>query len=112
MVAPRAFPSWVCLRVTPFNSQLMHFFRIFLYPLDISPELLKKSTSYFGYNPRCCFNSATSVKKLEKTKEAIQSRITNITFEQSNMVQVLYSSRTGYTGVSHSIFELSPNDEL
>src|SRR5260221_12912618 len=112
MVAPRAFPSWVCLRVTPFNSQLMHFFRIFLYPLDISPELLKKSTSYFGYNPRRCFNSAISVKKLEETKEAIKSRITDVSSEQSNMVQLLHSSRTGDSSVSHSIFEISPKDEL
>src|SRR5260221_8968371 len=78
MVTPRAFPSWVCLKVTSFNAQLMHFFRIFLYPLDISPEVLKKSTSYFGYNPLRCFISASSVKKLEEMKEVIKLQITDI----------------------------------
>jgi len=90
----------------------MHFFRVFLYPLDISPTLLQESTTYFGYNPRQCFNSASSVKKLEETKEATKSRITGVSSKQSNMVQVLNSSRTGDTNVSYLIFEISPKDEL
>jgi len=85
----------------------MHFFRIFLHPLDILPELLIKSTSYFGYNPRRCFNSAYSVKLLEAKKEVVRSRIT----KQSNMVQLLYSTLTGDSNVSHSIFEISPKYE-
>jgi len=89
----------------------MHFFRTFLYPFDISPELLKKSTSYFGYNPRRCFNSASSVQKLEEKKEGIESRIINVASNHSNMVQVLYSSRRGDDSVSHSIFEISPKDK-
>src|SRR5260221_2009650 len=88
----------------------MHFFRIFLHPLDISPELLMKSTSYFGYNPRRCFNSAHSVRLLE-AKKVVRSRITGVRSNQSNMVKLLHSTRTGDCDVSHSIFEISPEDE-
>ena len=52
------------------------------------------------------------MQKLEETKEVIKSRITDVASEQSNMVQVLYSSRSGDSGVSHSIFQISPKDKL
>ena len=51
----------------------MHFFRMFLHPLDISPELLKESTLYLGYNPRRCFYSASSMERLEELKGVIKS---------------------------------------
>ena len=97
---------------TSFNAQLIHFFRVFLYRFDISPELLKKSTEYFGYNPRRCFKSASSVQQLEVEKGVIESRITELATEERNMVRVLLSSRDDDTGVSHSIFQISPKDRL
>src|SRR5260221_7209555 len=89
----------------------MHFFRTFLYPVDISPKLLKESTLYFGYNPRRCFYSASSMQKLHETKDVVQSRITGVASEHSNMVQFLYSSRRGDAGVSHSVYAISPKDK-
>ena len=52
------------------------------------------------------------MQNLEETKALIESRISGIAFRQSNMVQVLHSSQMGDTSVSHSIFEISPKDEL
>src|SRR5260221_12360883 len=89
----------------------MHFFRIFLYPFDISRELLEKSTLYFGYNPRRCLKSASSVQNLEEKKAVIELRIRDVASEPSNMVQLLNSSRRGDSSVSHSIFEISPTDK-
>ena len=89
----------------------MHFFRIFLHPMDISPELLQKSTEYFGYNPRRCFDAASSVDRFEELKGTIEARIIGIPSKESNMVQVLSSSQTGDNHVSHSIFEISPSNE-
>jgi len=52
------------------------------------------------------------MERLEEQKGEIKSRITAITSEHSNMVQVLYSSQTGDISVSHSIFEISPKDKF
>ena len=84
----------------------MRFFKIFLYPLDVSLELLKESTEYFGYNPRRCFDSASSVESLEEMKRTIKGQIRGLASKERNMVKVLYSSQTGDNQVSHSIFEL------
>jgi hypothetical protein len=84
---------------------------MFLYPFDVSLELLLESTEYFGYNPRRCFDAASSVHTLKEMKRAIETRIRGLAME-CNMVQVLLSSQTGNNQVSHSIFEISPNDEL
>jgi len=112
MVAPRAFPSWVCPRVAYFNARLIHFFRIFFHPFDISFELLVKSTSYFGYNPRLCFSSAVSAQELKRNKEAVLSRIRTVAHEGGNTSQLLNSSRKGDSDVSRSIFGISPRNKL
>jgi len=111
MVAARAFPRWVRLRVTSFNARLIRFFRIFLYPFDISLKLLSLSTSYFGYNPRLCFNTARAVGVLETKKEVVMSRIRDVAGKESNISQLLHSTRRGNSDVSHSIFELSPAND-
>jgi hypothetical protein len=108
MVGPRAFHNWVCARVTSFYARLIHFFRIFFHPLDISFELLVKSTSFFGYNPRLCFSSAVSAQELKENKDAILSQFRTAAHAGSDISQVLNSSRKGDSDVSGSIFEISP----
>jgi hypothetical protein len=73
MVAPRAFPNWVG-SISFFNARLIHFFRIFLHPRDITFKLLRKSTSYFGYSSRQCFNASYSETRL-KAKTEVKVRI-------------------------------------
>jgi hypothetical protein len=85
---------------------------MFLHPLDISFNLLKKSTSYFGYNPRLCFDSALSVQSLEYNVAQALSAIKNVPFDSTNIVQLENSSRTGDSAVSHSIFAISPKNHL
>ena len=89
----------------------MHFCRVFLYPFDISLELLRKAASCFGYNPRLCFHAARSAKALENKTKAVTSRIRDVAGKDSNISQLLHSYRKGDSDVSHSIFEISPTDE-
>ena len=49
---------------------------------------------------------------LNDIKVAVKEQITSADFKQSNMLQLLYSSRTGESAVSHSIFQISPIDEF
>jgi hypothetical protein len=89
----------------------MHFFRIFLHPFDISPRLLWESTSYFGCNLCLCLTSARSIDVLESTKEDVISRIRDVAAQEGDILQLLRSSRTDDSDVSHSIFEISPKNE-
>ena len=95
-----------------FNARLrlMHFVRVFLYPFDISPKLLWESTSYFGCNPCLCFTGACSVNVLERMKKDVMSRIRDVAVQEGDILQLLRSSRTGDSEVSHSIFQISPKD--
>ncbi len=89
----------------------MHFFRIFLYPYDISVRLLKESTSYFGFNPRRCFNASRSMAILESKKADVMGQITGTATGTANIIRMLHSARNGDSDASYSIFQLSPRDE-
>jgi hypothetical protein len=89
----------------------MPFFRIFLYPFDISLDLLREATLYFGYNPRLCFNAAHSADVLKAKKEEVTSQILDVSVKESNISQLLRSSRKGKSDASHSIFAMFPRDQ-
>jgi len=42
--------------------------------MDTTFKLLRESTSYFGYNPRQCFDASFSVKSLRAKTEAVMRR--------------------------------------
>ena len=88
----------------------MHFFRIFLYPFDISLELLRESTLYFGYNPRLCFNAAHSVGVLKMKTEEVMSRIRDVPVRRINIPRLLHSCQLG-DSISHSIFVFFPRNK-
>jgi hypothetical protein len=111
MVAPRAFPNWVGLRIPPFNARLIHFFRIFLHSHDITFKLLRKSASYFGYNPRQCFDLSYSESRLNAEIEEVVARIRDIARGTTSMLQALYSYRLSANAISHTIFQLYPSNE-
>jgi hypothetical protein len=110
MVAPRAFLNWVGLNIPSFNARLIHFFRIFLHSRDISVELLRESTSYFGYNPRRCFDASCSVVRLEHKKQELLGQIRDIE-NTSRIMQALQSYGTNADALSHTIFQISPSDD-
>ena len=89
----------------------MHFFRIFLYPFDISFELLRESTWHFGYNPRLCFRAAHSLGALEEKKEDVMLQIRNVADSQSNISQLLHSFRRGDSDASHLIYAKFPRNK-
>ncbi len=90
----------------------MHFLRIFLYSCDISVELLRESTSYFGYNPRRCFDASHTVARLAWRKSQVMGRIRGAAKHTADFMRMLESSRIGDSSVSHTIFQLSPADEF
>ena len=49
---------------------------------------------------------------LNDMKVAARERITSVDFKQSNMLQLVNSSRKGDSAVSHLIFQISPIDEF
>ena len=106
MVAPRTFPNRVGLRISCFNARLIHFFRIFLDPRDITFERLKESTSYFGYNPRRCFEACSTDLELEygKFKTAIRNAA------RGDIMQLLLDAQMGDSDVSHTIFQIFPTN--
>jgi len=97
------------LFLTGFVLGLLHsdFFRISLYAFDISLELLRESTLYFGYNPRLCFSAAHSVDSLEMKEEDVMSQIRDIAAGGSNISQLLHSFQRGDSDVSFSFCKIS-----
>ena len=90
MVALRTFPNWVDLSISCFNARLIHFFRIFLDPRDITFELLEESTSYFGYNPRRCFEASSSIANSKVIKKEVESAIKDAA--RGDIMQLLLES--------------------
>ena len=112
MVAHGAFPNWVGLSISLFNARPIHFFRIFLYRKDIKFKLLRESTSYFGYNPRLCFDASCSVNRLESKKQEVVRKIDRIAGNTSRIFQALNSNELDADALSHTIFQISPANEL
>lgn len=49
---------------------------------------------------------------LEASKEKVRGRIRDVATNQSNIAQLMRASRNGDSDVSHSIFQISPKNEL
>jgi hypothetical protein len=94
------------------HEEMIHFFRIFLHPRDITFKLLRKSTSYFGYIPRQCFGASYSESRLKTKTEEVLARIRDIAEHTSSLLRVLNSYRIGADALCHTNFQLSPSDEL
>src|ERR1700748_1410502 len=89
----------------------MPFCWIFLYPVDLPLKLLRESTTYFGYNPRWCFDASSCKTRLKDRMKSIVSKIRNtimIAPSNSNVVQLLFMAQEGGPGISHRIFEIYP----
>lgn len=92
MVAPRVLPTG-----------------IFLHPYGVTFELLRKLSSYFGYNPRQCFDASCSVTRLKATMRQVLRKINGIAINMISILQVLHSSELA---LSDTIFQISPTNEL
>ena len=86
-------------------------FRIFLHPRDISFELLKESTSYFGHNPRRCFHASTSESQLERQKSRVILRASGAA--QNTPMRLVHASQLGDSGpeLSNTFFEMFPSND-
>ena len=93
------------------ESRLIRSFRIFLYPHDIRFKLLRESTTYFGYDPRRCFNASHSADRLRISKSRLLEQIKDIANGTIDVMRELQSARTGASTVSHSVFQIFPANE-
>ena len=84
-------------------------FRAFLHPFDLTYARLKESASYFGFNPRHCFNTSLSASILLQLQDDIKEEIRAIS-PTTPIASILAETRNT-SGLSHLIFELSPADE-
>ncbi|KAH9989077.1 hypothetical protein BJV74DRAFT_458000 [Russula compacta] len=87
---------------------------IFLHPNDFSFALLSESTSYFGYNPRQCFEASVSVKALGLRKGMIQRRIERVATKGSDYILWLINDlpfAADGTNIPYSIFQIFPSDD-
>jgi hypothetical protein len=84
--------------------------RLFLNSNDLTYARLKESTSYFGFNPRRCFQTGSSARRLIQLQQSLEeeARSTSPKVKISTIFAETYSS----SGLSHSIFELSPEDDI
>ncbi|KAH9978410.1 hypothetical protein BJV74DRAFT_888255 [Russula compacta] len=86
---------------------------IFLHHKDISFALLSESTTYFGCNPRRCFEASFSVEALGWTKWSIQRQIERVATKGSDHILQLINDMpyaADGTNISHSIFQIFPSD--
>ena len=91
----------------------MHPCRIFLHSYDISFALLSKSTSYFGNNPRRCFEASVSVKALGWKKKNLESDIERVAGAGSGFIRGMINQMpypVDAFNLSHSIFQILPTD--
>jgi hypothetical protein len=78
---------------------------MFLHPRDVTFKLLRKSTAYFGYIPRRCFDASYSESRLKAKTEEVLARIREIGGATSSILQALNSYRIGADTLSHKIFQ-------
>jgi len=89
----------------------MRFCRIFLHASDLSFKLLRESTSYFGYNPRRCFEASLSVANLESIKKEVESVIRGVSKKGIDyIIELLLDTQTGGSDVSYMIFQNFPTN--
>ncbi|KAF8505817.1 hypothetical protein F5888DRAFT_1604032, partial [Russula emetica] len=84
---------------------------IFLHASDLSFKLLRESTSYFGYNPRRCFEASLSVANLESIKKEVESVIRGVSKKGIDyIIELLLDTQTGGSDVSYMIFQNFPTN--
>jgi hypothetical protein len=63
--------------------------------------------SYFGFNPRRCFDVSLSHKNLLDSQQDVQNKVYAI---QGTTLTDLFHQTLTQRGISHSVFQLSPED--
>jgi len=105
VVAKRVLLNWVRNRSAGPSTALMSLFSIFLNPQDLTYARLRESTSYFGRNPRLCFNASVAADSLRQLMSEIKEAIFRISRKQG--IGSLLSDFSQSRMLSHTIFELS-----
>jgi hypothetical protein len=91
-------------------TALTYSCRLFLDPQDLTYARLKESVSYFGFNPRRCFQASSSGRNLIQLKQSIEEAVRSIS--PNVEISTIYAETYSSSGLSHSIFQLSPEDDM
>lgn len=70
-------------------------------------RLTGKTASYFGYNPRQCFDASYSVARLEAKMEGVLTQIADMGKEPSRILHALPTYPLQRDTVSHTIFDFT-----
>src|SRR5260370_38473774 len=80
-------------------------------PADFCLKRLRESTSYFGHNPRRCFQASEFADTLEFTKRDAASVIQSAAEEtRDNITKLLHDTHVGDNIISHMIFQIFPTN--
>jgi hypothetical protein len=66
--------------------------------------------SYFGFNPRRCFEASSSARNLIQLKLSVEEAVRNISPDVD--LPTIFTEAYSSIGLSHSIFQLSPGDDM
>jgi hypothetical protein len=91
-------------------TALTYFCRLFLNPQDLTYTRLKESVSYFGFNPRRCFQASFSGRNLIQLKQSIEEAVHSMS--PNIEISTIYAETRSSSGLSHLIFQLSPEDDM
>jgi hypothetical protein len=109
VVAQGTLYNRVCSNSACSRTALMSLFRLFLNRLDLTYARLKESTSYFGFNPRLCFNASIADDALNQLIKDIRTSVFRSARKKD--IGILFSESKESRMLSHSIFELSPAND-
>jgi hypothetical protein len=95
---------------TTFRTTLMKLFRLFLQPDALTFADMKRAASYLGLNPRRAFFASISESLLAQHKAEIIDKIRDV--RDVKTLLSLIEAATTSVGVSHSIFQIFPSNDL
>ncbi len=91
-------------------TALIFLFSIFLHSLDLTYARLKEATTYFGFSPRLCFNPSRKERQLRDLQNKVKTAVNKAASKRD--IRALIFSYENSTMLSHTIFELSPRNDL
>jgi hypothetical protein len=65
--------------------------------------------TYFGFNPRWCFQASSSARGLIQLQQSVEEAVRSIS--PNVEISTIYAETYFSSSLSHSIFQLSPEDD-
>jgi hypothetical protein len=98
--------GWVIVSKSGNCIDILH--RMFLALSDLPYSRLRESTTYFGFNPRTCFDASSDPRYQVYCLGVIERKIKE-TAEKTSL-HSLWNQTCSTKSISHSVFQISPTD--